>query len=111
MENEAQMMDRLFDFLGFVGAVAGIGSLLFPWLAPIALVSSAASVIYDCVKGGARMASCIIGIVTTAIPGGGQLIGKAIRKDVDDWISDAIIQASKALGLSGDAFGAAHGWG
>ncbi|KQR53539.1 hypothetical protein ASF88_01270 [Leifsonia sp. Leaf336] len=110
LANEAQMMDRLFDFLGFIGAVAGIGSLLFPWLAPIAIVASLASTIYNCIKGGDRMASCIIGIITTVVPGGGQIIGKVIRKDAEDWIADAIVQASKALGLSGDAFGVARGW-
>lgn len=48
---------------------------------------------------------------TTVIPGGGQIIGKALSKRVDEWVTEAISQASKAFGASGDAFGVAKGWG
>jgi RHS repeat-associated protein len=111
LANEAQMMDRLFDFLGFIGAVAGIGLLLFPWLAPIAWVASSASTIYNCIKGGERMASCVTGMARILIPGGGHIVGKALRGRIEDWITEAITQASKALGVSGDAFGVSQGWG
>ncbi|WP_295127625.1 RHS repeat-associated core domain-containing protein [uncultured Leifsonia sp.] len=113
LAQEAQSIERFFDVLGWIGAFAGLASLLpgMQWLAPIALVASAASTIYSCVKGGQRAVGCVIGIITTAVPGGGQLAGKFLRNQVEDWVSEAITHASKALGASGDALGVAQGWG
>jgi hypothetical protein len=106
-------MDAFFAVLGWVGALARIASLIpgMQWLAPIAILASAASTIYNCVKGGARMVGCIVGIITAAIPGGGQIIAKGLRSKIDDWVGDAITQASRAVGLSGDAMSVARGWG
>src|SRR3954447_17528944 len=104
---------KFFDVLGWIGAAAGFASLIpgLQWLAPIALIASAASTIYNCVTGGKRLGGCVIGILSTVIPGGGKLLGKALRGKVEDWISDALEQAFRAVGISGDAFGLSQvGW-
>lgn len=40
-----------------------------------------------------------------------RLVGRALRGRIEDWITEAITQVSKALGASGDAFGVSQGWG
>jgi hypothetical protein len=66
-------MDAFFGVLGWVGALAGIASLIpgMQWLAPIAILASAASTIYNCEKGGARMIGCIVGMIVSVIAGAG----------------------------------------
>ncbi|MFF2051895.1 RHS repeat-associated core domain-containing protein [Leifsonia sp. NPDC058194] len=110
LEQQAANWGTFFDVLGWIGAAAGLLSLIpgMQWLAPIALVASVASTIYNCVVGGERIGGCVIGIITTAIPGGGKLLGKALRGKVEDWISDAVAQAFAALGISADGLGVAQ---
>ncbi|WP_431279060.1 RHS repeat-associated core domain-containing protein [Leifsonia poae] len=53
LKQRSKNWDSFFSVLGWIGALAGFASL-FPgmqWLAPIAFVASAASTIYDCIKG------------------------------------------------------------
>ena len=113
LEQQAANWGTFFDVLGWIGAAAGLLSLVpgMQWLAPIAIVASAASTIYNCVNGGSRLVDCVIGIITTVIPGGGSLVARKLANEVEEWVTEAIKQATKALGISGDAFGLAQGWG
>jgi hypothetical protein len=104
---------KFFDVLGWIGAAAGLLSLIpgFQWLAPIALVASGVSTIYNCVTGGSRLTGCIVGILTTAIPGIGGAAGRVLRDRISAWLAGAIEDASKALGISGGIVGVEQGWG
>ncbi|MFJ3394670.1 RHS repeat-associated core domain-containing protein [Leifsonia aquatica] len=112
LEQQAANWGTFFDVLGWIGAAAGLLSIIpgMQWLAPIALVAGAASTIYNCVNGGDRLVGCILGIVLIAIPGAGTAAAKLTAREVEKWVTEAITQASKALGVSGDAFGVAQGW-
>ncbi|MEN0083274.1 MAG: RHS repeat-associated core domain-containing protein [Leifsonia sp.] len=112
LQQQQKDWENFFDVLGWIGAAAGIASLIpgLQWLAPIAVVASAASTIYNCVVGGSKLVSCAVGVVVTVIPAGGQVAAKLLRQKVEGWVTDAITQASKALGISGNALGLAQGW-
>lgn len=112
LQDQAKSWEKFFDVLGWIGAAAGLVSLIpgFQWLAPIALIASAASTIYNCVTGGSRIVGCIIGIILTAIPGAGHAAARVFKKELEEWVVQAVAQASKALGISGDAFGVVQGW-
>ncbi|MDN4613517.1 RHS repeat-associated core domain-containing protein [Leifsonia sp. F6_8S_P_1B] len=113
IKQQAENWGTFFDVLGWIGAAAGLLSLVpgMQWLAPIAMVASAASTIYNCVNGGSRIVGCVIGLVTAIIPGGGRVISRAVSRKVEEWVTASIDQATKALGITGDAFGVAQGWG
>ncbi|WP_348786600.1 hypothetical protein [Leifsonia sp. NPDC080035] len=99
---------------GWIGAAAGLLSLIpgMQWLAPIALVASAASVIYMCITGGLDgIGACIVSAVMAVIPGAGRLIGKTMSRNAAEWITEAWKQASQALGISFDMLGVSKGWG
>ena len=111
LKRQAENWGTFFDVLGWIGAAAGLLSLIpgMQWLAPIAMIASLASTIYNCVNWGSRLVGCIVGLVTTLIPTGGQAAGKLLAGRIEAWVSDAIIQAFKALGISADAFDVARG--
>ena len=112
LRRQAENWGTFFKLLGWIGAAAGLLSLVpgMQWLAPIAFVASAASTIYQCVTGGRDgIGACIISAVMTVIPGAGKLAAGAIAGRVAAWVTEAVTQAARALGISFDTFGVARG--
>ncbi|WP_348786597.1 RHS repeat-associated core domain-containing protein [Leifsonia sp. NPDC080035] len=112
LKQQAANWGTFFDVLGWIGAAAGLLSWIpgMQWLAPIAMIASLASTIYNCINGGVRLTGCVVGILTTVIPGLGGAAGAVLRGRLSAWLSEVIKDAVRALGLSGSIVGVAEGW-
>jgi hypothetical protein len=112
LRQQADNWGTFFDVLGWIGAAAGLLSLIpgMQWLAPIAMVASAASMIYSCVNGGKRVTACAVGILTSIVPGIGGAAGRVLRGRISDWLAGALDDAMSALGIAGSVQGVTQGW-
>ncbi|GAA2054206.1 hypothetical protein GCM10009820_13190 [Leifsonia soli] len=99
------------DVLTIVGGVFGFASLIpgpqQPVLAALAAVSSLAGTVISCILGGDQLASCVIGVILSAIP----FVGASAKASFRGIIKDAVDGAVQAVGRMGDGLGAVTGTG
>ncbi|MFJ3394672.1 hypothetical protein [Leifsonia aquatica] len=109
--HQRDMWITVSDVLGVLGGVFGFLSLIpgpqQPIFAALSVISSLGGTIISCILGGDQLASCIIGIILSAIPA----VGASAKAAFRGVLVDAVNGAVNAIGRMGDGLGIVTGGG